>query len=44
MQLIPVLEIEPFDFTNADYEYPNGTVAEVPNEWYEFWIKSIVWF
>jgi hypothetical protein len=41
MQLIPVLEIEPLDFSENNYEYPKKTVAEVPNEWHEFWLKSI---
>ncbi|EDP94859.1 hypothetical protein KAOT1_08599 [Kordia algicida OT-1] len=39
--LIPVLEIEPYDFSKKEYQFPLKTFAKAPLEWYEFWVKSI---
>lgn len=41
MQLINTIEISPYDFSNEEYEYPNGSSIEFPDEWNQFWKKCI---
>jgi hypothetical protein len=41
MQLINTIEINPYDFSNQEYDYPNGSSIEFPDEWNQFWKKSI---
>lgn len=33
IQLIPVIELEPYDFKKGDYESPLNSSREVPNDW-----------
>jgi hypothetical protein len=41
MQLINTIEISPYDFSNKEYEYPNGSSIKFPDEWNQFWKKCI---
>lgn len=41
MQLINTIEISPYDFSNKEYDYPNGGSIEFPDEWNQFWKKCI---
>jgi len=41
LELINTIEISPYDFANSEYEYPNGSSAELPNEWDKFWKKCL---
>lgn len=41
MQLINTIEISPYDFSNQEYNYPNGSSMESPDEWNRFWKKCI---
>ena len=41
MKLLNTIEIEPWDYTEKEYESPNITKAENPKEWSEFWYKCI---
>ena len=41
MELINTIEINPYDYSNKEYEYPNVSLSEFSNEWNEFWLKCI---
>ena len=41
MQLINTIEISPFSYSNKDYELPNGSAKEFPNEWNNLWLKCV---
>jgi hypothetical protein len=41
MQLINTIEISPYGVSNKEYEYPNGSSREFPDEWNQFWEKCI---
>lgn len=41
MKLINTIELSPYDFANSEYEYPNRSSAELPNEWDKFWKKCL---
>lgn len=41
MELINTIEISPYDFANSEYEYPNGSSAELPDEWDKFWKRCL---
>ena len=41
MELINTIEISPYDYANAEYEYPNGSSKDFPDEWDEFWKKCL---
>jgi hypothetical protein len=41
MQLINTIEISPYDFSNKEYDYPNGSSIEFPDEWNQFLKKCI---
>lgn len=39
--MINTIEINPYDFANSEYEYPNGSLKELPDEWNKFWKKCL---
>ena len=41
MELINTVEISPYDFANKEYEYPNGSSKDLPDEWNKFWRKCL---
>ena len=41
MELQNTLEISPYDFAQNEYESPKKSLEEAPEEWNEFWLKSI---
>ena len=40
-EIYPVIEINALDFTDKEYDMPNGSRYEYPNEWDARWIKSL---
>ncbi len=41
MQLLMAIEISPYDYADAEYEYPTGSSSQFPDEWNEFWIRCL---
>ena len=41
MKLLNTIEIEPWDYTENEYESPNVSRDENPQKWSEFWYKCI---
>ena len=41
MKLINTIEINPFDYRNAEYESPNVSLSEFPEQWNEFWRRCL---
>jgi hypothetical protein len=41
MQLLNTIEISPYDFSEEEYDSPNGSSIELPEERNEFWKKCI---
>jgi hypothetical protein len=41
IELIPVLELAPFDFGAGDRSSPSGTYADTPEEWQHYWSASL---
>lgn len=41
MQLLNTIEISPYDFSREEYDFPNGSSLELPEEWNQFWKKCI---
>ena len=41
MRLINTIEISPYDFSSKEYECPNGSSIEFPDEWNQFWKNCI---
>ena len=41
MKLINTIELSPYDYANAEYEHPNGTLKDLPDEWDKFWKKCL---
>ncbi|MDH7447824.1 hypothetical protein [Aquimarina sp. 2201CG14-23] len=41
MKLLNTIEIEPWDYTENDYESPDVSRDENPQKWNEFWYKCI---
>lgn len=41
MKLINTIEINPFDYRNAEYESPNVSLSEFPEQWNEFWKRCL---
>lgn len=41
VELINTIEINPFAYANIEYEYPNGSSKDLPDEWYKFWKKCL---
>jgi hypothetical protein len=37
MELFLTIGINPFDYTLREHELPQGSSAELPDEWNEFW-------
>lgn len=40
-ELINTIEISPYNYANSEYEYPNGSSEELPDEWDKFWKKCL---
>ena len=41
MKLLNTIEIEPWDYTENEYESPSVSMAENPKAWSDFWYKCI---
>ena len=41
MQLIYTIEITPYSFADEKYDMPKGSRYELPEEWYQYWKKSL---
>ena len=41
IELIPVLELAPFDFAADDRSMPSRPYQEMPEEWYRYWLDSL---
>ncbi|CAL2106377.1 conserved hypothetical protein [Tenacibaculum sp. 190524A02b] len=41
MELLNTIEIEPWDYTENEYEFPNISRDKSPEKWSEFWYKCI---
>ncbi len=41
IQLLIAIEISPYDYADAEYEYPTGSSSQFPDEWNEFWIRCL---
>jgi hypothetical protein len=42
VELIPVVELEPTAFGASGRSLPSGTYQEMPEEWYRYWLESLV--
>jgi hypothetical protein len=40
-ELIPVLELAPYDFRADDRPTPSGIYQDMPEEWYRYWLDSL---
>jgi hypothetical protein len=41
IELIPVLELEPFRFAAEGRSSPSGVYEDMPEEWYRYWVESL---
>lgn len=41
IELVPVLELQPYDFATQPRESPTGAISEVPDEWFRYWSDSL---
>jgi hypothetical protein len=41
MQLINTIEITPYSYSDIEYDFPQSSSAESPDEWNQFWKKCI---
>lgn len=41
IELVPVLELEPFKFATQTRKSPSGTSSEVPDDWCRYWSDSL---
>ena len=41
IEIKPVIELFPTNFSKSDYDHPNGTASELPDAWVEYWLKSL---
>ena len=41
IELIPVLKLEPFRFAAKGRPAPSGIFADMPEEWYRYWVQSL---
>lgn len=41
MKLINTIEISPYDYANSEYDFPNKSSVELPDEWDQFWRKCL---
>jgi hypothetical protein len=41
IELIPVVELEPFVFASDDRSLPSGRYQDMPEEWYRYWSESL---
>lgn len=41
LELINTIEINPYDYSISEYESPNGSSKDLPNEWDKFWRKCL---
>jgi hypothetical protein len=42
IELIPVLKFEPYLFAAEGRSSPSGIYADMPEEWYRYWLESLV--
>ena len=41
MEFILAIELSPVDYSKNDYQSPDGTFSEFPNEWNDYWLKCL---
>jgi hypothetical protein len=41
VELIPVLEVAPYEFAAETRSSPSGSVRDMPKEWYRYWSESL---
>jgi hypothetical protein len=41
VRLVPVVELEPADFSNRQRPLPSGSCREVPEDWNRYWLDSL---
>ncbi len=41
LKLINTIEINPYEFSNTEYDSPNGSSKEMPEAWDKFWRKCL---
>jgi hypothetical protein len=41
MQLINTLEISAYQYADKEYEYPDGSSVDFPDEWNDYWLTCI---
>ena len=41
IELIPVVELEPYVFATKDRSFPSGRFEDIPEEWYRYWLESL---
>lgn len=41
MKLITAIEFSPYNFTDKEYEFPNRSRKEIPDEWEKFWRRCL---
>ncbi len=41
MEILIVIEIQPFDYSKNNYTTPKGSIIAKPNEWSDYWFKSV---
>lgn len=42
LKLINTIELSPYNYSEKEYEFPNGSSSELPDEWNEFWLRCIL--
>ncbi len=41
IELIPVVELEPYVFASKGRSFPSGRFEDIPEEWYRYWLESL---
>jgi hypothetical protein len=41
IELVPLVELSPLQFATKQRETPNGSSAELPDEWHRYWVDSL---
>jgi hypothetical protein len=41
IELIPVVQLEPFVFASDDRSLPSGRYQDMPEEWHRYWLESL---
>ncbi|MEZ4887279.1 MAG: hypothetical protein R3E32_21280 [Chitinophagales bacterium] len=42
MELRNTIELNPYDYASSEYEYPNGSSKDLPEEWAKFWKNCLL--